>query len=119
MYTNFMCMYVYLYGYVWHLFAEENVLLNLPTAKICLFENGVNLDDHSGEFGANCVNGTITSQTDTSVELSLNYGSNGCENVSVDEVSFWSEALEMSDLMALRIQPFNSSCELEFTPYGN
>lgn len=93
------------------------ISVTVNETKICLFENGVNLDDHSGEFGANCVNGTITSQTDTSVELSLNYGSNGCENVSVDEVSFWSEALEMSDLMALRIQPFNSSCELEFTPY--
>ncbi|XP_071835171.1 uncharacterized protein [Apostichopus japonicus] len=96
------------------------ISITINQTNVCVSENGVYLEDLSGSAGVPICDDspfgedTFDDKDKAAVSVSLN-NPHGCKGVEVDQVAMWDRVLNMSELIALRVQPFNSSCQLDFT----
>lgn len=86
------------------------------TAKICLFQNGLKIGRTSQvgpTWKTSCADYTHTGIQNANVSIRLNHPT-GCKGVVVDEVAMWTKALNMSELIALRVEPFMDLGKISF-----
>ncbi|XP_071835172.1 adhesion G-protein coupled receptor D1-like [Apostichopus japonicus] len=87
----------------WNMFS-----VTLNNSKICLFQNGLKIGRTSQvgpTWETSCADYTHTGIQNANVSIRLNHPT-GCKGVVVDEVAMWTKALNMSELIALRVEPF-------------
>lgn len=93
-----------------------SILFFFLTAKICLFQNGLKIGRTSQvgpTWETSCADYTHTGIQNANVSIRLNHPT-GCKGVEVDEVAMWTKALNMSELIALRVQPFKDLGKISF-----
>lgn len=79
--------------------------------NITLYENGASKSSSISDLPDLPSNGLVTMRLNGGYLGSVD----GCDEVEVDEVSLWSRVLNMSEFIALRVQPFDTNCTVNVT----